>query len=98
MTVLQQVNFYQLVRAAMKVEKYEASSRERFQKRKLSKGASSSSSKELQSPKLSQYRVRLQEVEDREVQWYLVLVEVFQLDKEKSQLIAIDDIWACVDY
>ena len=39
--------------------------------------------KELESPKLSQYRVRLQEVEDREVQWYLVLVEVLQLDKEK---------------
>ena len=56
--------------------------------------------KELESPKLSQYRVRLQEVEDREVQWYRVLVEVFQLDKEKSQsaLISIDDIWACVDY
>ena len=56
--------------------------------------------KELKSPKLSQYRVRLQEVEDREVQWYLVLVEVFQLDKGKSQsaLIAINDIWACVDY
>ena len=42
-TVLQQVNFYQLVQAAMKVEKSEASSRERFQKRKLSRGASSSS-------------------------------------------------------
>ena len=40
--------------------------------------------KELESPKLSQYRVRLQEVEDRDVQWYLVLVEVLQLDKEKS--------------
>ena len=44
-TVLQQVNFYQLVQAAMKVEKFEASSRERFQKRKLSRGASSSSGK-----------------------------------------------------
>ena len=32
--------------------------------------------------KLSQYRVRLQEVEDREVQQYLVRVEVLQLDKE----------------
>ena len=45
MIVLQQVNFYQLVQAAMKVEKSEASSRERFQKRKLSRGASSSSGK-----------------------------------------------------
>ena len=45
MTVLQQVNFYLLVQVAMKVEKSKASSRERFQKRKLSRGASSSSSK-----------------------------------------------------
>ena len=43
--VLQQVNFYQLVQAAMKVEKSEASSRGRFQKRNLSRGASSSSGK-----------------------------------------------------
>ena len=35
--------------------------------------------------KPSQYRVRLQEVEDREVQQYLVWVEVLQLDREKSQ-------------
>ena len=41
-TVLQQVNFYQLVQAAMKVEKSKASGRERFQKRKLSRGAFSS--------------------------------------------------------
>ena len=45
MIVLQQVNFYQLVQAAMKVEESEANSRERFQKKKLSRGASSSSSK-----------------------------------------------------
>ena len=44
-TVFQQVNFYQLVQAIMKVEKSESSSRERFQKRKLSRGASSSSGK-----------------------------------------------------
>ena len=56
--------------------------------------------KELESPKLSKYRVQIQEVEDREVQWYLVLVEGLQLDKEKSQSapIAINGIWACVDY
>ena len=41
-TLLQQVNFYQLVQATMKVEKSEASNKERFQKRKLSRGASSS--------------------------------------------------------
>ena len=44
-TILQQVNFYQLVQAVMKVEISEASSREKFQKRKIYKGASSSSSK-----------------------------------------------------
>ena len=35
MTSLQQVNFYQLVQAAMKVERSEASSKERFQKKKF---------------------------------------------------------------
>ena len=44
-TVLQQVNFYQLVQAVMKVEKSKASNRKRFQKMKLSRGASSSSGK-----------------------------------------------------
>ena len=39
------MNFYQLMQTAMKVEKSEASSRERFQKMKLSRGASSSSGK-----------------------------------------------------
>ena len=44
MTSLQQVNFYQLVQAAMKVERLETSSKEKSQK-KFSKGASSSSGK-----------------------------------------------------
>ena len=44
-TIFQQVNFYQLVQAAMKVERYEASSKKRFQKKKFSRGASSSSGK-----------------------------------------------------
>ena len=43
-TSLQQVNFYQLVQAAMKVERLETSSKEKSQK-KFSKGASSSSGK-----------------------------------------------------
>ena len=48
----------------------------------------------------SQYRVRLQEVENREVQHYLVRVEVLQLDRKKSwsALIAIDDIWVFTGY
>ena len=46
-TSLQQVNFYQLVQAAMKVERSKASSKERFQKKKFSRGASSSSRKRL---------------------------------------------------
>ena len=40
-TSMQVVNFYQLVRAAMKIEKYEMMSRERKTERKLSKGGSS---------------------------------------------------------
>ena len=44
-TSLQQVNFYQLVQAAMKVERLEAISKEKSQKNNFSKGASSSSSK-----------------------------------------------------
>ena len=42
MTSLQQVNFYQLVQAAMKVERLETSSKEKSQKKTFSKGASSS--------------------------------------------------------
>ena len=59
--VLRQVNFYQLVQAAMKVEKSKVSSRERFQKRKLSRGASSSSSKrakETQTKSENSYALR----------------------------------------
>ena len=48
--------------------------------------------KELEMFKPSQYVVQLQEVEDKEVQQYLVWVEVLQLGREKSRsaLIAID--------
>ena len=42
MTSLQQVKFYQLVQAVMKVERLETSSKEKSQKKKFSKGASSS--------------------------------------------------------
>ena len=45
MTSLQTVDFYQLVQAAMKVERLETSSKERSQKKKFSRGASSSSRK-----------------------------------------------------
>ena len=45
MTSLQAVDFYQLVQAAMKVERLETRSKERFQKKKFSRGASSSSGK-----------------------------------------------------
>ena len=56
--------------------------------------------KELEMFKPSQYRVRLQEVEDKEVQQYLVRVEVLQLDGEKSRsaLIAIDGIRVFASY
>ena len=45
MTSLKVVDFYQLVQAAMKVERLETSSKERFQKKNFSRGASSSSGK-----------------------------------------------------
>ena len=45
MTSLQQVDFYQLVQAAVKVERLETSSKERSQKKKFSRGDSSSSGK-----------------------------------------------------
>ena len=56
--------------------------------------------KELEMFKPSKYRVRLQEVEDREVQQYLMHVEVLQLDREKSRsaLIVIDDIQVFAGY
>ena len=41
MTSLQTVDFYQLVQAAMKIERLETSSKERSQKKKFSRGASS---------------------------------------------------------
>ena len=46
-TSLQQVNFYQLVQVSMKVERSKASSKERFQQKKFSRGAYSSSRKRL---------------------------------------------------
>ena len=56
MTSLQQVDFYQLVQAAMKVERLETSSKERSQKKKFSRGASSSSGKiARESPAQSKY-------------------------------------------
>ena len=67
-TSLQQVNFYQLVHTAMKVERLETNRKEKFQKKKFSKGASSSFGKKLEMFKSSLYRVWLKEVEDREVQ------------------------------
>ena len=44
-TSLQQVNFYQLVQATMKVERLETRNKEKSQKKKFSKGASSYSGK-----------------------------------------------------
>ena len=56
MTSLQQVNFYQLVQVAMKVERLETSNKERSQKKKFSRGASSFSGKRArESPAQSEY-------------------------------------------
>ena len=67
-TSLQQVNFYQMVQAVMKVERLETSSKESLQRRSSQKEPPSLLVKELEMFKPSQYRVRLQEVEDMEVQ------------------------------
>ena len=56
MTSLQTVDFFQLFQAAMKVERLETSSKERSQKKKFSRGASSSSGKRArESPAQSEY-------------------------------------------
>ena len=51
-TSLQHVNFYKLVQAAMKVEIFEASSRERFQKKRFSRGTSSSLGKRVRESQI----------------------------------------------
>ena len=56
MTSLQTVDFYQLVQAAMKVERLETSNKERSQKKKFSRAALSSSGKRArESPAQSEY-------------------------------------------
>ena len=56
MTSLQTKDFYQLVKAAMKVERPKTSSKERSQKKKFSRGASSSSGKRArETPTQSEY-------------------------------------------
>ena len=98
-TVRKQVNFYQLVQAAMKVEKSEASSRERFQKRKLSRGVSSSLSKRARESQTELVHSSATRRRRQGNMKYLVLVEVLQQDQEKLQsaLIAINNIWEFVD-
>ena len=83
----------------MKVERLKTSNKEKSQK-SSQKEPPPLMVKELEMFKSSQYRVRLQEVEDRGVQQYLVRVEVLQLDREKSRsaLIAIDDIQVFAGY
>ena len=56
MTSFQTVDFYQLVQAALKVERLETCSKERSQKKKFSRGASSSSGKRArESPEQSEH-------------------------------------------
>ena len=54
-TSLQQVNFYQLLQASMKVEKSEMSNQERNHKRKLTRGGSSSGKRIRESQAESMY-------------------------------------------
>ena len=56
MTSFQIVDFYQLVQAAIKIKRLEMSSKEKSQKKKFSRGASSSSGKRArESPAQSEY-------------------------------------------
>ena len=64
-TSLQVVNFYQLVQAAIKIEKFERKSLER--KRKSSQEGVPLREKDLESHKLIQYRVQLQGVGDKDL-------------------------------
>ena len=75
-------------------------SKERSQKKKFSRGASSSLGKELGNLQLNQNTVQLREVEDKGPMQRLVQVKVLLLDMEKSQsaLIAIEGIWVFVGY
>ena len=65
MTSLKTVDFYKLVQAAMKVERLETSSKERSQKKKFSRGASSSLGKKLENLQLNQNIIMLREVEGK---------------------------------
>ena len=84
----------------MKVEKSEASSRERFQKRKISRGASSSlgkRAKESQAESIQGLATRGRRQGSTVVHSSGRGVSTAQ-GEVPSALIAIDDIWACVDY
>ena len=99
MTSLQQVNFLQLVQAAMKVERLETSSKERSQKR-FSRGASSSSGERArESPAQLDYssatRGRRQGSDAAPSSGRGASVGH---EKSQSALIAIEGIWVFASY
>ena len=65
MTSLQTLDFYQLVQAAMKVERLETSSKERSQKKKFLEELHLPWEKELESLQLNQNIVMLRELEGK---------------------------------
>ena len=67
----------------MKVERFETSSKEKFQK-KFSREVLPPKGKELGNPQLNQCTTRLQEVEGKGLIWHLVLVEACKSDKRKD--------------
>ena len=66
-TSLHAMNFYQLVQATMKIEKYEMMRHERNQ-RESSSRVVPPQVKELESPKLNRYMVQLLEVKGKDLQ------------------------------
>ena len=99
-TSLQQVNFYQLVQAVMKVERLETNSKEKSKKKKFSKGASSSSGKRARDVQAES--VQGSATRGRRQGGTIVSSTGggASLDREKSQsaLISIYDIWVFAGY
>ena len=82
-TIFQQVNFYQLVQAAMKVERSEASSKLRFQNKKFSRGASSSLGKRARESQAESIQ-GLTTIGRRQGSTLVPSSGIGTLDKEKS--------------
>ena len=94
------MNFYQLVQAAMKVERLETSSKEKSQKKKFSKGASSSYAKRARDVQVESVQGSATRGRRHGGTTVSSAGRGASLDREKSlsALIAIDDIRVFAGY